>query len=128
VSTVPITPEQINDLQRLLNQRYELLSKQVDAELHSDSTKQVSITTPSDADWTTADQQSGDQIARVERDAHELASVEAALASIRKGTYGVCISCGNYIDYRRLLAHPTAIRCLSCQEKLEAKGGKADST
>jgi DnaK suppressor protein len=125
VSSVSITPEQINDLQRLLNQRYALLSKQVESELHSDSADQISITTPSDADWTTADQESSDQIARVERDAHELASVEAALASIRKGTYGTCIVCGNFIDYPRLVAHPTALRCLSCQEAFEAKGGVA---
>jgi DnaK suppressor protein len=128
VSSVSITPEQVNDLQRLLNQRYKLLSQQVDSELHSDSAKQVSITTPSDADWTTADQQSSDQIARVERDAHELGSVETALVSIRKGTYGTCIDCGNFIDYARLVAHPTAMRCLSCQEGFEAKGGKADSS
>jgi DnaK suppressor protein len=123
LSSLSITPEQINDLQRLLNQRYAVLSKQVDSELHSDSPKQVSITTPSDADWTTADQASSDQIARVERDAHELASIETALASIRKGAYGICISCGNFIDYPRLVAYPTAVRCLSCQEALEAKGG-----
>ncbi len=123
MSSPSITLEQTNDLQRLLNQRYELLSRQVDRELHSDSATQVSITTPSDADWITADQASSDQIARVERDAHELASVETALASIRKGTYGTCISCGNFIDYPRLVAYPTAVRCLSCQETLEAKGG-----
>jgi DnaK suppressor protein len=122
VTSIPITPEQLNDLQRLLNDRYAVLSQQVDRELHSDSAKQISITTPSDADWTTDDQASSDQIARVERDAHELASVEAALASIRKGTYGTCIRCGNFIDYARLVAHPTALRCLSCQEKIETKG------
>jgi DnaK suppressor protein len=125
VTSVSITPEQLNDLQRLLNQRYAVLSQQVDRELHSDGAQQVSITTPSDADWTTDDQASSDQIARVERDAHELASVETALASIRKGTYGTCIRCGNFIDYARLVAHPTALRCLSCQEKIEAKGDTA---
>jgi DnaK suppressor protein len=125
VTSVSITPEQLNDLQRLLNQRYAVLSQQVDRELHSDSAKEVSITTPSDADWTTDDQASSDQIARVERDAYELASVETALASIRKGTYGTCIRCGNFIDYVRLVAHPTALRCLSCQEKIEAKGDTA---
>jgi DnaK suppressor protein len=125
VPSVSITPEQLNDLQRLLNQRYALLSKQVDSELHSDNAKQVSITMPSDADWTTANQDSADQIARVERDVHELAGVETALASIRKGTYGTCIVCSDFIDYSRLVAHPTALRCLSCQERLEAHSGSS---
>lgn len=125
MTSVSITTEQLNDLQRLLNQRHALLSQQLDSDLHSDSAKEVSITTPSDADWTTDDQASSDQIARVERDAHELASVETALASIRKGAYGTCIRCGNFIDYARLVAHPTALRCLSCQEKIEAKGDTA---
>lgn len=125
--SVSITPEQINDLQWLLNQRYALLSTQVESELHSDGATEVSITTPSDADWTTADQDSSDQIARVARDAHELESIEAALANVRKGTYGICVDCGNFIDYARLVAHPTARRCLSCQETFEAKGGSLDS-
>jgi DnaK suppressor protein len=121
VSTKSITPEQIHDLQRLLTQRYAVLSRQVDSELHAETQKEVSITTPSDTDWTTADQEAGNQIARVERDANELTSIETALRSIRKGTYGTCIDCGSFIDYPRLVAHPTAARCLMCQEKKESK-------
>ncbi len=121
MSAALITPAQIEDLKRLLGQRYLLLSKQVDKDLHSDAPNEFSITTPSDMDWAMSDQTADSQIARAERDTHELSEVEAALRRIRMGTYGTCDDCGTYIDYPRLLAHPAAVRCLACQEREESK-------
>ncbi len=116
-----ITPEQIRDLQTLLKQRHSALSQQVERGLHADTRKEISITKPSDADWTTADQDADSAIARVERDANELKSIERALATIDQGTYGICVDCESPIDYPRLVAHPTAMRCLVCQKKNESK-------
>jgi DnaK suppressor protein len=121
VSHSSVTPEQIADLKRLLDQRFWFLSKQVDRDLHSESASEFSVTTPNDADWAAADQIADNQIARVERDTHELSTVEAALKRFHNGTYGTCIDCGADIDYPRLLAHPTATRCLACQERRESK-------
>jgi DnaK suppressor protein len=121
VPNLPITPDQIADLKRLLDQRLLLLSKQVDKDLHSDSANEFSVTTPNDADWVAADQIADNQIARVERDTHELSAVEVALKRINNRTYGGCIDCGAVIDYARLLAHPTATRCLACQRRRESK-------
>jgi RNA polymerase-binding transcription factor DksA len=44
----------------------------------------------------------------------ELAEVEAALARIGQGRFGVCESCGYPIEARRLETLPHARRCLSC--------------
>jgi DnaK suppressor protein len=121
MSITSISSEQIHDLQLLLMQRYSTLHKQVDVELHVETDNEVSITTQSDSDWTIANQETDDAIARVQRDADELVSVEAALRSIRNGTYGSCCDCGGSIDYPRLVAYPTATRCLPCQEKFESR-------
>jgi DnaK suppressor protein len=48
-----------------------------------------------------------------------LQMVEAALARIREGTFGECISCGKEINPKRLEAVPWTRHCIECQEKLE---------
>ena len=45
----------------------------------------------------------------------EVKSIQAALQRIKKGTYGICISCGNEIPEKRLEAVPTALRCMACE-------------
>lgn len=44
---------------------------------------------------------------------------EAALARIQQGTFGVCVSCGDEINPRRLEALPWTQYCLRCQQRLE---------
>ncbi len=51
-----------------------------------------------------------------EATAAELAQINRALAQLDQGTYGVCSSCGDPIDSRRLLALPYSDRCISCAE------------
>ena len=53
------------------------------------------------------------------RDLEELRAIEAALAHIADGTYGRCDECGTEIDYARLEAQPTALRCVECQTVFE---------
>jgi RNA polymerase-binding transcription factor DksA len=43
-----------------------------------------------------------------------LSEVEAALARLAAGTYGVCTSCGADLPTGRLEARPTARTCVSC--------------
>ena len=51
----------------------------------------------------------------------ELKETEAALAKIKKGTYGICERCGKRIDPKRLEVKPQAVYCLKCKNELEAK-------
>ena len=44
-----------------------------------------------------------------------VAAVEAALARLDAGTYGVCTACGRAIRPERLEALPTAALCIECQ-------------
>jgi DnaK suppressor protein len=48
-----------------------------------------------------------------------LQQVENALARIREGSFGECISCGKEINPKRLEAVPWTRHCIECQEKLE---------
>lgn len=48
-----------------------------------------------------------------------LGMVEAALARMREGTFGDCVSCGSEINAKRLEAVPWTRYCIECQEKLE---------
>jgi RNA polymerase-binding transcription factor DksA len=57
--------------------------------------------------------------AGISRDLAELREVEAARERMVEGSYGSCIECGAEIDYRRLRAYPSALRCIDCQRRVE---------
>jgi RNA polymerase-binding protein DksA len=44
----------------------------------------------------------------------QLAEVEAAIARLAAGTYGICEQCGQPIATARLEARPTARTCMDC--------------
>ena len=48
-----------------------------------------------------------------------LMMVDGALARIREGSFGECISCGQEINPKRLEAVPWTRHCIECQEKVE---------
>lgn len=54
-----------------------------------------------------------------ERETAELGAIDAALARLSAGTYGVCTGCGTDISPARLHASPDAPRCVHCQEAFE---------
>ena len=49
--------------------------------------------------------------------------IEAALARIQKGAFGVCVACGDDINPRRLDALPWTQYCLRCQQGFERGRG-----
>ncbi len=80
-------------------------------------------------DESVADLLEGLNLAQREREVGELTDVEAALARIAAGRYGICLECGDAIAPDRLQAWPTAKRCIACQTRYETqrRGGR-DST
>jgi len=46
----------------------------------------------------------------------EIAQIDAAIARIDAGEYGICRDCGAEIDPRRLAAVPYALLCTECAE------------
>lgn len=49
----------------------------------------------------------------------KLESLDRAIESAQKGTYGICESCGDRIDPARLEILPQATLCLKCQREYE---------
>ena len=118
-----LTSGQTDDLKLLLQERERQLKATLNAELHIEDPAHASISAESDADWTTADVDADTLIASAERHAIALADTMAALEKVADGRYGVCESCGEAIGYARLLAYPSARRCLACQRSEEARSG-----
>ncbi len=50
-----------------------------------------------------------------------LLKIESALSKIEKGSYGVCDTCEEDIEPRRLEARPVANMCIACKEEQEHK-------
>lgn len=60
-------------------------------------------------------------LAEIDRDLAELQEVELALQRMDRGEYGLCMDCGEAIPRARLETLPSAVRCLDCQRRLEAR-------
>lgn len=54
-----------------------------------------------------------------ENSEHVLAAIDAALARIEDGTFGICRSCGRPIGEERLEAIPYATQCIDCKRREE---------
>lgn len=54
-----------------------------------------------------------------DRERVALQKIEDALAKIEEGTYGVCESCEETIEVKRLEIQPTAEFCIRCKEAQE---------
>lgn len=70
------------------------------------------------------DQSVGDTLADlslaiIDRHVQEMRDIEAARERIQDGTFGNCDDCGDEIVFERLLAYPTAKRCVICQQQRE---------
>lgn len=46
----------------------------------------------------------------------EIEEIKSALQRIESGDYGICVSCGEYINHKRLEARPESTECLDCAE------------
>ena len=45
--------------------------------------------------------------------------IKEAIARLDVGDYGTCVSCGNEIAEKRLMARPVATHCIDCKTELE---------
>lgn len=96
----------------LLRKRHRLVNLRGEAENEGRGLRQ-----DRSADWV--DLASDQGAARLlddltERELGEIAEIDAALARIERGTYGVCLSCGGRVEPGRLKALPEVRLCLSC--------------
>ena len=65
-------------------------------------------------EWENAELRSG----LMDEAMNELNTVEAALARIEDGTYGICAKCGKEISAARLEVVPEAVVCATCAREM----------
>ncbi len=59
-----------------------------------------------------------------QHETNRLRRIEAALARLKNGRYGLCLSCGKKIPKDRLRAIPYAVRCIECKTGEESNRKK----
>lgn len=124
-----IDREQTAELEALLRQRLHGLKADVNNHLQQTSSQglqELNGTVGDTGDESVAHMMTDLSLSAATRDVNELRDVDRALRRIADGTYGECVDCGGDIDYERLKAYPTAMRCVTCQtqhEKVYASQG-----
>jgi RNA polymerase-binding protein DksA len=117
------TPQQETRIGQVLNERYRTLIEEVRDELENAGQQQyVELLgrVPADiGDESVADALADFNAALVDRQVHEIRDIEAARKRLKEGDFGRCIVCDEEIAFERLMAHPTAKRCVRCQQQRE---------
>jgi len=117
-----LTQTQIGELQTLLRSRQAKLLEEIRDELARSGDQHyidLAGAVTDLGDDSVADMLADLDAAQVDRQAHEVRDIEAALARIKSDEYGVCIDCSENIAFERLQAYPSAKRCIQCQEQRE---------
>jgi DnaK suppressor protein len=117
-----LTPEQLARLQAMIDERHVALELEIrgDAARSRDEPFSLIAGPVADSgDSATADVISDLDNAELSRDLQEFRALETAQDRLARGTYESCVDCGVAIGFERLLAQPTALRCLACQKVYE---------
>jgi len=104
--------------QALLERRRELRNEVHDRMRHGRVRRAQEGT--DDLEHSEADIQGDLALALLQMQSETLARIDAALARLDGGGYGLCLACEREIATRRLRALPFAVRCQACEEKREA--------
>jgi DnaK suppressor protein len=124
-----LTQEQTRRLRKVLDQRSALLLEEVRTELERSGDQhyaELAGRVTDTGDEAVADVLADLGAAIIDRQINEIRDIDAARLRMKSGAYGECIDCGSDIGFERLLAYPTAKRCIECQtmrEKGYAHGG-----
>lgn len=117
-----LTEEDISFLKQQLQNRRKQVREEIRAELiRSDEEHFIDLAgrVHDDGEASVADLLHDLNIANINRQIRELREVEHGLQRISMGSYGLCDDCGGEISIPRLKSHPTAQRCLICQDHRE---------
>lgn len=118
-----LTSSQREHLTGMLRERKPVLREEIRAGLlrmRVDGYEDLLSGTSDAADESVASLLTDINNADVARDATELQDILAAEGRLAVGTFAVCVDCAKPVPYARLVAHPTAKRCLQCQQIHEA--------
>ena len=114
-----LSEEQLAQLKEMLQHRYLELREEVRGELERSGNQHYadlagSVADPGDE--SVADLMVDVDAALVDRQVSEMREVETTLRRLAELDFGDCMECGGEIGFERLMALPTAERCVRCQE------------
>lgn len=114
-----LTPEQIQDLRKLLWELESALREKIQAGVQQQADPGANDA-EADAGNAAINSNVDHSSARIAQTptgvSAELQAIEGARQRLQQNTYGLCIACLCPVGFERLLALPTAERCLTCQE------------
>jgi len=120
-----LTRQQINAFREILEQRFRQLREDISQTLmRSDEQSYIELAgrVHDVEEASVADLLVDVSLADIDRHVEEIRDIDAALARIATGSYGICCDCGEPIGIQRLEAYPTARRCRPCQTTYENRG------
>jgi len=117
-----LTEQQSNELAQALDTRRAALLEEIRTELERSGEQHyidLADRVADSGEASVADLLVDLEAAMTDRDMRELRDIDAAQQRMRDGSYGECRDCGGEIDFERLRANPTAVRCIVCQTRHE---------
>ena len=114
-----LSEEQLAQLKEMLQHRYLELREEVRGELERSGNQHyadLAGSVPDPGDESVADMMVDVDAALVDRQVNEMREVEVTLKRLAELDFGDCVECGGEIGFERLMALPTAERCVRCQE------------
>jgi DnaK suppressor protein len=114
-----LTTGQMQDLKAILENRQSLLKNQEHLDLSNIIKTVHDGLDPKHEEFSESNSTVSAEQQLIKRHAAELQGIAYALTRMRQGKFGRCVECESVIDFPRLLAYPTAIRCMGCQEEFE---------
>lgn len=120
----PLTQQQIRHLSELMDARFAREIEEIRT-VRERTRDQRDEGVP--ADWIDAalvEATLATDDAVINQDVEDARDIKAARERLSAGTYGSCVDCGEAIAYDRLLAYPTAKRCIDCQRLHEQQNAK----
>lgn len=121
---LPATPEAgapVLDADRIAQLRAELLAAKARlVERRSAIDRDIGHQLSADSKEQAVELENAEVLDRLREDAQSrLPAINAALARLEDGHYGICVECQEEIPVPRLVAFPQATRCITCARDAE---------
>lgn len=119
-----LSPKALEEIKAKLLERRRALKEEIRKILESSQEEEYVSMARRWSDASISEELRDVNIAQAAHLINELFEIETALKRIEEGIYDFCVDCGEPIGVERLMAYPTAVRCLRCQARFEQQQGK----
>jgi len=108
------TEEQLQQIKAALHKRYLELQDEIRSELVN-AGEEFDVTRADDVNNILADVDT----ALIDKQINEMRELEMSEKYLMELEFGDCVDCGEEIGFDRLIANPSAQRCIDCQRQFE---------